>query len=49
MSAPDIFLSYNREDAARAKQFADAVAGDGLDVWWDVARPVGEDDFEIIA
>ncbi|MXO58813.1 TIR domain-containing protein [Altererythrobacter salegens] len=42
MSAPDIFLSYNREDANRAKQFADAFSAEGLDVWWDVALRSGE-------
>jgi TolB-like protein len=42
MSAPDVFLSYNREDSGRAKHFADAFAADGLDVWWDVALRSGE-------
>ena len=42
MSAPDIFLSYNREDAERAKQFAEGFAAQGLDVWWDVALRSGE-------
>ncbi|MXO58372.1 TIR domain-containing protein [Altererythrobacter salegens] len=42
MSGPDIFLSYNREDAARAKHFADGFAAQGLDVWWDVALRSGE-------
>jgi TolB-like protein len=41
-AAPDIFLSYNREDAARAKHFAEAFAADGLEVWWDVALRSGE-------
>ena len=27
MTTPDIFLSYNREDAAVAKRFADAFGG----------------------
>jgi adenylate cyclase len=39
---PDIFLSYNREDAGRARQFADAFAADGFDVWWDAALRSGE-------
>ena len=42
MSGPDIFLSYNREDAARAKHFADAFAAEGFDVWWDAALRSGE-------
>ncbi|WP_159797950.1 TIR domain-containing protein [Croceibacterium salegens] len=42
MAAPDIFLSYNREDAARAKHFADGFAAEGLEVWWDVALRSGE-------
>jgi len=42
LDAPDIFLSYNREDAARAKHFADAFAAEGIDVWWDVALRSGE-------
>ncbi len=39
---PDIFLSYNREDQARAKLFADALKAQGLDVWWDTALTPGE-------
>ena len=39
---PDIFLSYNREDQARAKLFADAFKAQGLDVWWDTALTPGE-------
>ena len=42
MPGPEIFLSYNREDAARAKQFAEAFAVEGFDVWWDVALRSGE-------
>ncbi|MXO61298.1 TIR domain-containing protein [Altererythrobacter salegens] len=42
MSAPDIFLSYNRRDADRAKHFAAGFAAQGLDVWWDVALRSGE-------
>jgi len=41
-AAPDIFLSYNREDQARAKLFADAFAAQGLSVWWDVGLRAGE-------
>ncbi len=42
MTNPDIFLSYNREDAAVAKRFADAFAAEGLEVWWDTALRSGE-------
>ena len=42
MIAPDIFLSYNREDAATAKRFADAFAAEGLSVWWDATLRSGE-------
>ena len=38
----DIFLSYNREDAAVAKRFADGFAAEGLSVWWDTALRSGE-------
>jgi TolB-like protein len=41
-TTPDIFLSYNREDAATAKRFADAFAAEGLNVWWDTALRSGE-------
>jgi adenylate cyclase len=39
---PDIFLSYNREDQARAKQFAEAFEAQGFKVWWDVGPRTGE-------
>ena len=42
MEAPDIFLSYNREDAGVAKLFADAFAREGLQVWWDATLKSGE-------
>ena len=42
MTAADIFLSYNREDAATAKRFADAFAAEGLNVWWDAHLRSGE-------
>jgi TolB-like protein/Tfp pilus assembly protein PilF len=41
-AAPDIFLSYNREDQAVAKLYAEAFAAEGLDVWWDTALRSGE-------
>ncbi len=42
LSAPDIFLSYNREDQAIAKRYAEAFAAEGLNVWWDTALRSGE-------
>ena len=42
MTTPDIFLSYNREDAAVASRYADAFAAEGLNVWWDTALRSGE-------
>jgi TolB-like protein len=42
LPGPDIFLSYNREDAAIAKLFADAFAREGFDVWWDQTLRSGE-------
>lgn len=38
----DIFLSYNREDQARAKVFAEAFEAQGFKVWWDVGLRTGE-------
>ncbi len=40
--APDIFLSYNREDQATARRFAEAFQAEGFDVWWDVTLRAGE-------
>lgn len=42
LDVPDIFLSYNREDQAIARRFADAFQAHGLDVWWDTALRSGE-------
>lgn len=39
---PDIFLSYNREDAAIARAFAEGFAREGLSVWWDATLRSGE-------
>ena len=41
-TSPDIFLSYNREDAAVAARYAEAFAAEGLNVWWDTALRSGE-------
>ena len=38
----DIFLSYNREDQARARLFAEAFEAAHLTVWWDVTLRSGE-------
>ena len=43
MDGPDIFISYNREDAAIARIYADALADAGLTVWWDATLRSGED------
>ena len=43
MSTPDIFLSYNREDGARAKLFVDAFVAEGFEVWWDAHLRSGEE------
>lgn len=40
----DIFISYAREDAAKARLLADAMIADGLSVWWDNAL-LGGDQF----
>jgi class 3 adenylate cyclase len=39
---PDVFLSYNREDQAVARLFADAFSAQGFEVWWDVGLKAGE-------
>jgi TolB-like protein len=41
-ASPDIFLSYNREDQAVAKHFAETFEAAGLSVWWDVTLRSGE-------
>ncbi len=38
----DIFLSYNREDQAKAKLIAKALADEGFDVWWDTVLRAGQ-------
>ncbi len=43
MTGPcDIFLSYSREDQARATLFAEAFERAGLKVWWDAGLRAGE-------
>jgi len=39
---PDVFLSYNRDDQAAARRFAEAFQAQGLDVWWDATLRSGE-------
>jgi TolB-like protein len=39
---PDIFLSYSREDQARARQFAESLGREGFTVWWDQTLRSGE-------
>ncbi|WP_324829210.1 TIR domain-containing protein [Qipengyuania zhejiangensis] len=42
MSAPDIFVSYNREDRAIARRFAEAFDAEGFEVWWDATLQAGD-------
>jgi hypothetical protein len=39
----DIFLSYAREDVARARQIAETLESRGWSVWWDRRIPPGQD------
>lgn len=39
---PDVFLSYNREDQATARRFAEAFEREGFSVWWDATLRSGE-------
>ncbi len=39
---PDIFLSYNREDQAVARRFAEGFEREGFTVWWDATLRSGE-------
>jgi TolB-like protein/Flp pilus assembly protein TadD len=39
---PDIFLSYNRDDQATARRFAEGFEQEGFNVWWDVTLRSGE-------
>lgn len=38
----DVFLSYKREDEARAARLVKAFEIHGLSVWWDRTLPAGE-------
>src|SRR6478735_8946739 len=48
VSDTDIFISYSREDRARAHDFARALTDRGLNVWWDAALHSGENFDEVI-
>src|SRR5215470_13568016 len=37
----DVFLSYAREDAARAQQIAEGLQAEGVEVFWDTEIPPG--------
>ena len=39
---PDIFLSYSREDQPVARRYAETLAAQGFEVWWDTALRGGE-------
>jgi TolB-like protein len=39
---PDIFLSYNHEDQAVTRRFAEAFEREGFSVWWDATLRSGE-------
>lgn len=42
MAAPDVFVSYAREDQAAARRIAEALQNSGLAVWWDAALRTGD-------
>jgi TolB-like protein len=42
VSLTDVFLSYNREDQATARRFAEAFEREGFSVWWDQTLRSGE-------
>lgn len=39
---PDVFVSYSREDQAVARIYAETLAAQGFDAWWDTALRGGE-------
>jgi TolB-like protein len=47
--APDIFLSYSREDQPTARRFAEALEQEGFSVWWDQTLDAGETYDEVTA
>lgn len=44
----DVFISYAREDRARAKRLAGALEARGLSVWWDREILAGQAFDEVI-
>ena len=48
MSGPDIFISYSREERPVARQFAECLAAEGFNVWWDAALRSGQTFDEVI-
>ena len=48
MSAPDIFLSYSRDDRAVAERVSHGLESEGFSVWWDAALHSGETFDEMI-
>ena len=38
----DVFVSYARDDEAKARQLADTLQADGWNVWWDRHIPLGQ-------
>lgn len=48
MSAPDIFLSYSREDRAVAQRVSHGLEREGFSVWWDAELHSGETFDEMI-
>lgn len=39
---PDVLLSYSRDDQATARRYAEALAREGFEVWWDQSLRLGE-------
>jgi pSer/pThr/pTyr-binding forkhead associated (FHA) protein len=48
LSATDIFLSYARTDRPAARLFAEALAAEAFEVWWDASLHSGETFDEVI-
>jgi len=48
VNASDVFISYARENRATAEQLADALAAQGLRVWWDRDIAAGSEFSEVI-
>jgi hypothetical protein len=48
VSGPDIFISYNRQERAAARLFAESFELEGFKVWWDAVLHSGETFDEVI-